>query len=74
METPRQLPVTQLPGRGDKQQQPDSSFTNNAMTRLWKNAEDRETGAEAVEAMRARWRELEDQSAKQNGRKRWFRR
>ena len=37
-----------------RQAQPESSYANNPMTRLWKNAQDRETGAEAVEAIRAR--------------------
>ena len=39
----------------DGQEQPAAStFTNNAMARLWENAQDRETGAEAVVAIRAR--------------------
>jgi len=38
----------------DKLEQSESSYANNAMTRLWRNGQDRETGAEAVEAIRAR--------------------
>jgi hypothetical protein len=39
------------------------------MTRLWQNAQDRETGAEAVEAIRARrQQELEAKSKKRAGR------
>jgi hypothetical protein len=38
------------------------------MTRLWRNADDRETGAEAVEAIRARRQaEREANSKKQGG-------
>jgi hypothetical protein len=35
-----------------------SSYTDDPMTRLWQDAEGRETGAEAVEAIRARRRNL----------------
>jgi hypothetical protein len=43
------------------------------MTRLWQNAEDRETGAEAVEAIRARrQQEREPDAARQSGRLRRF--
>jgi hypothetical protein len=45
--------------------QSESSYANNAMTRLWRNAEDRETGAEAVEAIRAR-RQAERESDSKN--------
>jgi hypothetical protein len=39
------------------------------MTRLWQNAQDRETGAEAVEAIRARRQEeLEAVTERQGGR------
>jgi hypothetical protein len=40
------------------QQVEQSSLADDPMTRLWQNADDRETGAEAVEAMRARRRNL----------------
>lgn len=36
---------------------PPSNFANQAMTRLWRNAQDRETGTEAIEAIRARRRQ-----------------
>jgi hypothetical protein len=49
-------------------EQPESSFANDAMTRLWQNAQDRETGAEAVEAIRARrQQELEAVTERQGG-------
>jgi hypothetical protein len=35
-----------------------SSYTDDPMTRLWQDADDRETGAEAVEAIRARRKNL----------------
>jgi hypothetical protein len=35
-----------------------SSYLNDPMTRLWQDAENRDTGAEAVEAIRARRRSL----------------
>jgi hypothetical protein len=35
-----------------------SSYLNDPMTRIWQDAEDRDTGAEAVEAIRARRRSL----------------
>jgi uncharacterized protein YbjQ (UPF0145 family) len=55
--------------------QPESSYANNAMTRLWRNADDRETGAEAVVAIRARRQELESGGGKQvRGRRRFWRR
>jgi hypothetical protein len=44
------------------------------MTRLWQTAPDRETGAEAVEAIRARrQRELEAKAERKKGRRRFFR-
>jgi Skp family chaperone for outer membrane proteins len=36
------------------QEQPESPFAKDALARLWENAQDRETGAGAVEAIRAR--------------------
>lgn len=52
-----------------RQEQLDSSFGNDAMTRLWRNAPDRKTGAEAVEAIRARRQEeRESKTEKQGGR------
>jgi Skp family chaperone for outer membrane proteins len=55
--------------RADLPDQPESSFATNPMTRLWQNAQDRETGAEAVEAIRARrQQELEAKSKKRAGR------
>ena len=49
--------------------QSESSYANNAMTRLWRNDQDRETGTEAVEAIRARRQEQRDaDSRKQAGR------
>ena len=53
----------------EREKQPDSSFGNDAMTRLWRDAPDRETGAEAVEAIRARRQEeRSSKAAKPNGR------
>jgi uncharacterized protein YbjQ (UPF0145 family) len=56
----------------DTPEQPHSSFANNAMTRLWQNAPDRETGAEAVVAIRAR-RQQAEADAKRSGRRFWKR-
>jgi len=54
----------------DGQEQPAASaFANNAMARLWENAQDRETGAEAVVAIRARHQnEVEAKIEKKAGR------
>jgi hypothetical protein len=41
---------------------PVSNLPTDPMTKLWQNADDRETGADAVEAMRARRRTLGAQS------------
>ena len=46
-----------VPPSPSSQQEP-SSYLNDPMTRLWQNAQDRDTGAEAVEAIRARRRSL----------------
>ena len=58
----------------ERQEQPDSSFGNDAMTRLWRNAPDRETGAEAVEAIRARRQEERDSKTEKHGGRWLFRR
>jgi hypothetical protein len=42
--------------RAPREQSPLSSYADDPMARLWQNAGDRETGAEAVEAVRARRR------------------
>jgi hypothetical protein len=47
--------------------QSESSYANSAMTRLWRNDQDRETGAEAVEAIRARRQEQRDADARKQG-------
>jgi uncharacterized protein YbjQ (UPF0145 family) len=54
----------------DSQEQPAAStFKNNAMARLWENAQDRETGAEAVVAIRARHQnDVEAKTEKHAGR------
>jgi hypothetical protein len=39
-----------------------SSYVDDPMTRLWQNAQDKPTGAEAVEAIRARRRNLGSQA------------
>jgi hypothetical protein len=44
-----------------------SSFTDDPLTRLWQGVEDRETGAEAVEAMRKRKREERKRSRRRRG-------
>lgn len=51
----------------DSSDQPQSSYANNAMTRLWQNAPDRETGAEAVEAIRARRQQEREPAAQAEG-------
>jgi DNA polymerase III psi subunit len=52
----------------DNVKQSESSYANNAMTRLWRNDQDRETGAEAVEAIRARRQEqLQAEPQKRRG-------
>jgi len=48
-------------------EQSKSTFANDPMTRLWQNAQDRETGAEAVEEIRARRRNLGPQAPKKSG-------
>lgn len=59
--SPRLVPV-------ESQEQPESRFANDKMARLWKDAQDRETGAEAVAAIRARrQQELEVKSEKRAG-------
>jgi hypothetical protein len=53
----------------EPQERPGSSFANHALTRLWRDAQDRETGAEAVVAIRARRQEeRESKTKKQSGR------
>lgn len=47
-----QEPPPSIPLPGDAQ--PQSNFADHPMTRLWQDADDRETGAEAIEALRAR--------------------
>lgn len=59
--SPRLVPV-------DSQEQPESRFAKDTMARLWKNAQDRETGAEAIVAIRARrQQELEAKTEKRAG-------
>jgi hypothetical protein len=57
------------PLHGDKE--PQSSLTNDPMTRLWQTADGRETGAEAVQAIRARRRNLRGRPEEKG---RWWRR
>ena len=53
---------------GGSQEQPESRFAKDAMARLWMDAQDRETGADAVEAIRARrQQELEAKAEKRSG-------
>jgi uncharacterized protein YbjQ (UPF0145 family) len=56
------------------QERSDSSFANHALTRLWQNASDRETGAEAVVAIRARMQEERESKTKKRSRRSFFRR
>jgi hypothetical protein len=50
------------------QEEPESRFANDAMAQLWQDAQDRETGADAVEAIRARrQQELEAKTVKRSG-------
>jgi hypothetical protein len=42
---------------------PKSTLPDDPMKKIWQNADDRETGAEAVEAIRARRRNLGSQDA-----------
>jgi hypothetical protein len=51
----------------DSEEQPESRFAKDTMARLWKNAQDRETGAEAVEAIRARRRQEREAGASDQG-------
>jgi hypothetical protein len=48
--------------RGEKE--PQSSLADDPMTRLWQDAEERETGADAVEAIRARRRQAAETEEK----------
>jgi hypothetical protein len=65
--SPRLAPV-------GKQDQPASSFANDPMTRLWRYAQDRQTGAEAVEAIRARRQQQLEAEGQKHGARRRFRR
>jgi hypothetical protein len=50
------------------QEQPESRSAEDAMARLWQDAQERETGSGAVEAIRAhRQQELEAQAVKRSG-------
>jgi hypothetical protein len=49
-----------------------STFANDAMTLLWQDAQDRDTGAEAVVALRARQQQPEPETPKQSGKLRRF--
>jgi hypothetical protein len=50
------------------QEQPESRFAKDTMARLWQDAQDRETGADAVAAVRARrQQELEAKTVKRSG-------
>ena len=50
-------------------EEPPPSDLANALTELWQNAQDRETGSEAIEAIRARrQQELGSREEKQGGR------
>jgi hypothetical protein len=62
---PRSIPL-----RGE--QQPQSSVADNPLTKLWQKAEAQETGADAVEAIRARHREQGPEAGKKGAR--WRRR
>jgi hypothetical protein len=67
--SPPRRPVEELRPRtltavSGKQQQPQSTFADDPMTRLWKDAADRDTGHEAVEAIRARHRLAADGPSK----------
>jgi hypothetical protein len=65
--SPRLVPVDSNP------EQPISGYAKNAMSRLWQNAEDRETGTEAVVAIRARHQhKLEAKAEKNSGRVKRF--
>lgn len=58
----------------EDEEAPTSNFANHAMTRLWQNAQDRETGTEAIEAIRARrQQELDARVEKRHGRWRFGR-
>lgn len=65
-----QEPVTPIPLRGAEQ--PHSTFTDDPLARLWQDADGRETGAEAIEAIRARQKALGQ--ASKDGRRRRGRR
>ena len=45
----------------------ESTFKNDPMVRLWRNAQDRETGVEAVIALREWKQQLEPRAEKQGG-------
>lgn len=63
-------PLTLLPLPAAKaEEQPSSNFANDPLTRLWQGADDRGTGAEAVEALRAQ-RRLEAPAEKKRSRRR----
>jgi hypothetical protein len=65
--SPRLVPV-------ESSASPESRFNKDAMARLWQNAQDRETGAEAVEEIRARRKRLESEARKPGGLRQRFRR
>jgi hypothetical protein len=60
---PREWAPPSPPGQGEP-----SSYLNDPMTRLWQDAEDRDTGAEAVEAIRARRQNLGPQEHRRTSR------
>ena len=52
--------------------EPEQPFADNAMTLAWQNAEDRETGAEAVIELQARRRQKLEEAKKKRGRLRFL--
>jgi len=62
-----QEPVTPIALPDAKQ--PHSNFTDDPLARLWQDADDRQTGAEAIEAIRAR-QKASDQASKDGRRRR----
>ena len=61
---PDAVPPT-IPVSGERE--PPSSFTDDPFTRLWQSAEGRESGAEAVEQIRARRQPLGAETGKKPG-------
>jgi hypothetical protein len=56
----------------DSQSEPEKPFKDNLMARLWESAPDRDTGADAVVAIRTRLQQPAQRGSKHSGRVKRF--